>query len=79
MPKLHNLEVLNFGDCLIRTGGALSLAKSLKQGQTSLTELVLSGNEIRQPGALAITESVADMESLKILDLNSGCFLTIFD
>jgi hypothetical protein len=38
-------------------------------------ELILSGNEIKQAGALAITECVADKENLKLLDLNGKKFM----
>ena len=37
LPKLQNLEVVNFGDCLVRTEGAKALAMSLKDGHQNLT------------------------------------------
>jgi Ran GTPase-activating protein 1 len=36
LPKLQELEVINFGDCLLRNGGAKSLASALKKGQDKL-------------------------------------------
>ena len=37
LPKLQDLEVINFGDCLLRTGGAKAIAEALKEGQAKLT------------------------------------------
>lgn len=72
LPRLQELEVINFGDCLIRNGGAKSLASALKNGQHKLRELILSGNEIGEVGALAITESISEKENLTLLDLNAN-------
>ncbi|KAK7097883.1 hypothetical protein V1264_004794 [Littorina saxatilis] len=72
LPKLQELEVINFGDCLIRTGGAKALAVALKAGQKKLKELILSGNEIQQAGAIAVTECIANKENLTVLDLNAN-------
>nr|KAG5692184.1 hypothetical protein BaRGS_008730 [Batillaria attramentaria] len=36
LPQLQALEVINFGDCLLKTEGALALAKALKLGQKKL-------------------------------------------
>ena len=36
MPKLQNLEVINFGDCLVKTDGAKILATALKDGHKKL-------------------------------------------
>lgn len=36
LPKLEELEVLNFGDCLVRTDGAKSLAKALEEKHLKL-------------------------------------------
>ena len=36
LPKLQDLEVINFGDCLVRTGGAKALADALKEGHKKL-------------------------------------------
>ncbi|XP_076446454.1 ran GTPase-activating protein 1-like isoform X2 [Babylonia areolata] len=72
LPKLPDLEQINFGDCLVRTGGAKALAQALRDGQHKLKELILSGNEIKQNGAVAITESMANKADLTLLDLNAN-------
>jgi len=36
LRELHQVEVLNFDDCLIRTAGAKALAKSLSEGNAQL-------------------------------------------
>ena len=36
LPKLKNLEVINFGDCLIRTEGAQAIAGVFKHGLNNL-------------------------------------------
>lgn len=33
-------------------------------------ELILSGNEIKQPGALSVAECVSNKDNLKLVDLN---------
>ena len=36
LPNLQNLEVLNFGDCLVRTKGAEAIADAIKDSHTNL-------------------------------------------
>ncbi|XP_064608240.1 ran GTPase-activating protein 1-like [Liolophura sinensis] len=72
LPKLEKLEVLNFGDCLVRTEGAKSLAKALEEKHLKLKELILSGNEIRRSGALAVAESMENKDDLVKLDLDAN-------
>ncbi|PVD34310.1 hypothetical protein C0Q70_05581 [Pomacea canaliculata] len=72
LPKLQNLEVVNFGDCLVRTEGAKALAVALKDSHSKLKELILSGNEIKQPGALSVAECVSNKDNLKLVDLNAN-------
>ena len=36
LPKLQNLEVINFGDCLVRSEGAKVIARSLTDGHKKL-------------------------------------------
>ena len=38
-------------------------------------ELILSGNEIKQMGAIAVTESVSNKDNLRLLDLNGLFFV----
>lgn len=72
LPSLKNLEVINFGDCLVKTEGAKALAKSLRTSVNNLKELNLSFDEINKEGALAIVEALESKDSLKKLELNGG-------
>lgn len=36
LPMMQNLEVINFGDCLIKTAGAKMIAKALTSGHKNL-------------------------------------------
>lgn len=72
LPSLKNLEVINFGDCLVKTEGAKALAKSLRSSVNNLKELNLSFDEINKEGALAIVEALESKDSLKKLELNGG-------
>ena len=68
--QLKRLKVVQFGDCLVRTEGAKSLAAALDAGHEFLEELVLSHNEIRVEGALAVLNTVVRKPGLKKLDLD---------
>ena len=70
LPSLKNLEVINFGDCLVKTEGAKALAKCLQGAVNNLKNLNLSFDEISKEGALAIVEALASKESLEKLELN---------
>ncbi|XP_035825246.1 ran GTPase-activating protein 1 [Aplysia californica] len=72
LPKLTQLEIINFGDCLVRTDGARAIANVLNQGHKQLKELILSGNEITKPGALDVVESLEGKSSLINVDLNAN-------
>ena len=70
LPSLKNLEVINFGDCLVKTEGAKALAGCLRSGLNNLKELNLSFDEINKEGALAIVEALSSKETLEKLELN---------
>ena len=70
LPNLKNLEVINFGDCLVKTEGAKALAECLRSALNNLKELNLSFDEINKEGALAIVEALASKDSLEKLELN---------
>ena len=74
LPNLKNLEVINFGDCLVKTEGAKALAGSLRSALNNLKELNLSFDEINKEGALAIVEALASKDSLEKLELNGKFF-----
>eukprot|EP00058_Branchiostoma_floridae_P016029 XP_002601517.1 hypothetical protein BRAFLDRAFT_95757 [Branchiostoma floridae] len=68
---MTNVEVINFGDCLLRSGGAEAIAKAISSNQY-LKELILSYNEIRKDAAILVAEAVEGKEHLKKLDLNGN-------
>jgi len=72
LPNLKNLEVINFGDCLVKTEGAKALAECLRSALNNLKELNLSFDEINKEGALAIVEALASKDSLEKLELNGN-------
>lgn len=74
LPNLKNLEVINFGDCLVKTEGAKALAECLRSALNNLKELNLSFDEINKEGALAIVEALASKDSLEKLELNGKFF-----
>jgi len=76
---LSKLKVANFGDCLTRTKGFKSILDALIESKalnSTLTELILNGNEIKGADAgqyfIQIVSKLSD-RSLKI-DLSSNCF-----
>ncbi len=49
LPNLQKLEVLNFGDCLLRTKGAEAIADAIKDSHTSLkVRQTLTASNARQ-------------------------------
>ncbi|XP_065684825.1 ran GTPase-activating protein 1 isoform X3 [Hydra vulgaris] len=72
IPSLLNLETLNVGDCLLKDSGALALAGALNAKMTNLKEIILSFNEIRRDGGLAIAKSMANKEALQMLNLDGN-------
>merc|ERR1719347_1769308 len=65
LKKLNNLEVLNLGDCLLKTAGAKLICRALKGRHPKLRELILDSNEIRVNGGLEIAEMVKDKNNLE--------------
>ena len=65
-----NLEIINFGDCLVKTEGAKELAKSLRSAVKNLKQLNLSYDEINKEGALAVVEALESKDCLEKLELN---------
>ena len=40
LPNLQKLRVINFGDCLVRPGGALAIAAAIKDGHKQLQVVI---------------------------------------
>lgn len=74
LSGLDNIKELNFGDCLLKTKGALLLADSLKSGSKNLEILILDSNEIGSKGGLELVKAMADKTKLKNLLLDSNQF-----
>uniref|UniRef100_A0A671M936 Ran GTPase activating protein 1b n=1 Tax=Sinocyclocheilus anshuiensis TaxID=1608454 RepID=A0A671M936_9TELE len=68
------LKVINFGDCLVRSEGAIALAGALREGLPFLRELNLSFGEICEAAAVVVAKAVRGKADLEKLDLNGNCF-----
>jgi Ran GTPase-activating protein 1 len=69
---LPNLIELDLGDCLVRTEGALKLAKSLKNCQ-KIKIVNMAFGEIKIEGAMALM-NVLPLQDLEFLDFNGNKF-----
>jgi Ran GTPase-activating protein 1 len=69
---MAGLEIMNFGDCLIKTQGAQYLATAIKGNNPKLQKVILSFNEIGARGGKAVAEAVKGKASLVELDLNGA-------
>uniref|UniRef100_A0A8C1PJG3 Ran GTPase-activating protein 1 n=1 Tax=Cyprinus carpio TaxID=7962 RepID=A0A8C1PJG3_CYPCA len=68
------LKVINFGDCLVRSEGAIAIAGALRKGLPFLRELNLSFGEICEAAAVVVAKAVRGKADLEKLDLNGNCF-----
>lgn len=41
LPNLQQLRVINFGDCLVRPGGAVAISDAIKDGHHLLEVLLI--------------------------------------
>uniref|UniRef100_A0A8C0E6A5 Ran GTPase activating protein 1 n=1 Tax=Bubo bubo TaxID=30461 RepID=A0A8C0E6A5_BUBBB len=73
LKALRQIEVINFGDCLVRSKGAVAIADAVKEGLHKLKELNLSFCEIKRDAALTVAEAIEDKAELERLDLNGNC------
>lgn len=74
----NSLEEINFGDCLLKTKGAVILGEALQDEHLALERLILDHNEIDGNGGMAIASAMTNKEQLQSLNLNgnqvSYCF-----
>uniref|UniRef100_A0A3Q1HX72 Ran-GTPase activating protein 1 C-terminal domain-containing protein n=1 Tax=Anabas testudineus TaxID=64144 RepID=A0A3Q1HX72_ANATE len=70
LPWHRNIQVINFGDCLVRSEGAIALAAVLTEGLPILKELNLSFGEITEAAALVVAQAVVDKPHMEKVDLN---------
>lgn len=67
-----SLREINFGDCLLRTSGALHFSNALKNNHLKLEVLDLSFNEIELEGGLPLVAAMCNKPNLKHLNLNGN-------
>lgn len=70
--SIYSLEEINFGDCLLKTKGAVILGEALQDEHLSLETLVLDHNEIGANGGLAIAAAMHNKDQLQSLNLNGN-------
>ena len=72
------MEDLNFGDCLLKTTGAVLLAEALQDGHQNLKNVNLGYNEIGANGGLSIATAMENKVNINKLTLNGNqvCFCT---
>ncbi|CAF3304351.1 unnamed protein product [Rotaria socialis] len=73
IEKLPKLEIINLESSLIRTKGAIAVARAIVSHK-NLQELYLGCNDMHTEGGLEVARAVKNMPSLKVLDLNGNCF-----
>uniref|UniRef100_A0A8C7V891 Ran GTPase activating protein 1 n=1 Tax=Oncorhynchus mykiss TaxID=8022 RepID=A0A8C7V891_ONCMY len=73
LKHLRSVQVINFGDCLVRSEGAIAIAEAITEGLPILKELNLSFGEITGEAALLVAQSVEGKATLEKLDLNGNC------
>ncbi|CAF0920010.1 unnamed protein product [Rotaria sp. Silwood1] len=73
IEKLPKLEIINLESSLIRTKGAMAIARAIVSHK-NLQELYLGCNDMHTDGGFAVARAVKNMSSLKVLDLNGNCF-----
>lgn len=65
---------INFGDCLLKVGGAIFIAEALHEGHRDLETLNLEANEIGPDGGLSIASAMHNKTNLHTLVLNGNQF-----
>lgn len=66
------MEEINFGDCLLKTRGAVILGEALKDDHLALERLTLDHNEIGGDGGYSIASAMRNKEQLQSLNLNGN-------
>lgn len=70
------LEEINFGDCLLKTRGAVILGEALQDDHLALESLVLDNNEIGPNGGYAIANAMLNKDQLQTLNLSENQVIT---
>lgn len=72
MLFIFSLEEINFGDCLLKTKGAVILGDALRDEHLGLERLTLDHNEISGDGGFLIASAMQNKEQLQSLNLNGN-------
>lgn len=67
-----SLEEINFGDCLLKTKGAVLIGEALEHGHLHLKKVDLESNEIGANGGIIIASAMTNKSKLEILNLNGN-------
>uniref|UniRef100_A0A914EBE3 Uncharacterized protein n=1 Tax=Acrobeloides nanus TaxID=290746 RepID=A0A914EBE3_9BILA len=77
--ELQQIEMVDFGDCLCRRRGSIEICRALKNSNSNIVELNLSGNEIDTDAAKQIITICTELKNLSKLSMNTNCFGENFD
>lgn len=64
------LREINFGDCLLKTRGAVIISEAIQDGHMALETLILEANEIGPNGGCSIASAMGNKELLTTLSLD---------
>merc|ERR1719180_624905 len=72
LKKLEKLEVLNLGDCLLKSAGAKLICRASKGRHPNLKELVLDSNEIRVKAVDDLVKAVKGKSNLEKVSISGN-------
>merc|ERR1719180_117375 len=72
LKKLEKLEVLNLGDCLLKSAGAKLICRASKGRHPNLKELVLDSNEIRVKAVDDLVKAVKGKSNLERVSISGN-------
>lgn len=67
-----SLVEINFGDCLLKTKGAVLIGEALQDGHPLLKRVDLGFNEIGSNGGILIASAMSNKSELETLNLNGN-------
>lgn len=66
------MEEINFGDCLLKTKGAVFIGEALQDGHPLLRKVDMGFNEIGPNGGISIASAMSNKSELESLNLNGN-------